>query len=97
MRSRFNEMGLEILRPHEFSRNNLELREWSIRGGGMGLFTTTSVGDDTLIGYYYGTLVHGNLSIGTSNRLDVYDEASLDMIFNPILSNAFDKWRVVYI
>lgn len=78
-----------ILFAYELSRNNLELRTSTIPHAVYGIFKTVPIGTNTVMGYYYGTLVYGNLSISSSRRPAVYGESVLGLT-----TKDFSKWEV---
>lgn len=53
------------------------------------MYTTTPIGDGTVIRYYYRTLIYDNLSIVGSNRPPLYGERSLAVALKD-----FSRWKL---
>ena len=85
---RANSMDVKAVLSYECSVLHLQLRKSLIKHplAGLGLFTMKSVAKGACIGYYYGTLVYGDL--GTNRRLlKRYGTGILS-----ITSEDYDKW-----
>ena len=62
-KERFNECNASTIRSHLLAINHLYLKESTIPGAGLGLFTRVAIGRNTLLGYYYGSLHYQNLGV----------------------------------
>ena len=76
-RARFHQMDVNTLLGFELAANNLEMKPSTIPNAGNGIFTTVRIPPDTVIGYYYGSLVYDNMSVNQSRRPTTYGEGHL--------------------
>lgn len=60
-RARFNQTDVRALLSCECMELNLTVKPSTIRGAGMGLFTTIAIGRGTVISHYYGVLVYRDI------------------------------------
>ena len=70
-------MDVNTLLGFELAANNLEMKPSTIPNAGNGIFTTVRIPPDTVIGYYYGSLVYDNMSVNQSRRPTTYGEGHL--------------------
>lgn len=75
-RARFNESYSGVIVLYDLFRNILEIRTSTITHAYGGVFTTVPIGAQTVITYYYGTLLSDNLSTISSHSPAVYGEGS---------------------
>ena len=76
-RARFHQMDVNTLLGFELAANNLEMKPSTIPNAGNGIFTTVRIPPDTVIGYYYGSLVYDNMSVNQSRRPTTYGDGHL--------------------
>lgn len=76
----FNELDPTVRLTYELYRNNLEPRPSSIPHDSDGFLRTIPIGANTIVGYYYGTLVYDNQSIVSSRRPAAYRDCRLAVL-----------------
>lgn len=59
-------------------QENLELRPSTISNSGYAVFTTVTIGENGVIGYYYDTIAYDNISNGSSKMPSVYGQGYLE-------------------
>ena len=87
-RSRFNQLDKDTLLGVDLMYSGLELRQSTIPGAGMGIFTTRRFGVNEVVGHYYGTLVYGGMPVERT-RSGTHGEGI--MAFN---GEEFAKWAL---